>query len=125
LKGLIYADALIVDLRSNHGGHPDTVAFINSYILDDAPLHLLDFVDRFGKIENTFSTLPANELPTGTRRFGGNKPLYVLTSNRTISGGEDMAYNLKEFKRAKAIIGEGNETTAGAANPITNPRTIC
>ena len=36
-----------------------------------------------------------------------------------------MAYNLKEFKRATAIIGEGNEATAGAANPITTPRFLC
>lgn len=116
---------MIIDLRSNGGGSPDTVAFIESYILDGAPLHLLDFVDASGKIDKSLSTIAEKELPAGTRRFGGHKPLYVLTSKATISGGEDMAYNLQAFKRATAIIGEGNEATAGAANPITNARFIC
>ncbi|RFU26954.1 hypothetical protein B7463_g9394, partial [Scytalidium lignicola] len=107
------ADALIIDLRNNGGGVPHTVVFIESYILDDAPLHLLDFVDQQGKTHNSFFTTPENNLPSGTQRFGGTKPLYILTSKNTISGGEDMAYNLQAFKRTSAIIGEGNETTAG------------
>jgi hypothetical protein len=118
------ADALLVDLRSNHGGSPDTVVFILSYLLDDGPVHSLDMVDRSGSIEKSFSTLPADQLPQGTERFGGQKPLFVLTTNETISGGEDMAYGLQAFKRAIAIVGQGNEATAGAANPITKPRFV-
>jgi Peptidase family S41/N-terminal domain of Peptidase_S41 in eukaryotic IRBP len=118
------ADVLLIDLRSNHGGSPDTVAFILSYLIDGAPLHLLDMVDRSGSIEKSFSTTPFDQLPQGTERFGGQKPLFVLTTNETISGGEDMAYSLQAFKRANAIVGEGNEATASAANPITRPRFI-
>lgn len=125
LSSVADADALLVDLRDNHGGSPDTVAFVLSYLLDNGPLHLLDFVDRSGKVEKTFSTIPVNQLPAGTNPFGGTKPLFVLTTSHTISGGEDMAYSLQAFKRSKAIIGEGNEATAGAANPITHPRFIC
>jgi hypothetical protein len=119
------ADALLVDLRNNGGGSPSTVAFMLSYLLDNGPIHVLDFVDRNGKVEETFSTLPADELPAGTHTFGGAKPLFVLTTNQTISGGEEMAYDLQAFKRSGAVVGEGNKATAGAANPITHPRFIC
>jgi C-terminal processing protease CtpA/Prc len=51
------ADALLVDLRDNNGGDPSTVAFVMSYLLDDGPKHLLDFVDRSGKVDESFSTL--------------------------------------------------------------------
>lgn len=101
------------------------MAFQLSYLLDFAPLKLLDFVDRYGETKDSFSTLAAEDLPADTTRFGGSKPLYVLTSNHTISGGEDMAYTLQALKRASSIIGEGNEATAGAANPMTNPKFIC
>jgi hypothetical protein len=119
------ADALLIDLRHNGGGSPHTVSFILSYLLDNGPVHVLDFVDRSGNIDESFHTLPASDLPAGTTRFGGTKPLFVLTTDKTISGGEEMAYDLQAFKRSKAVIGEGNETTAGAANPITNPKHIC
>jgi hypothetical protein len=42
-------------------------------------------------------------------------PVYILTSKRTFSGGEDMAYTLKHHGRA-TIIGE---TTGGGAHPVT------
>jgi Peptidase family S41 len=125
LSSIADADALIVDLRENHGGDPSTVAFIMSYLLQDGPRHLLDFVDRSGEVQQSFSTLPIDELPAGTRAFGGTKPLFVLTSKDTISGGEDMAYGLQAFNRAIAIVGERNEATAGAANPNTKPHFLC
>jgi hypothetical protein len=125
MSSIADADALLVDLRVNHGGDPDTIAFVESYILTDAPVHLLDFVDRSGKVKDSFSTLPAGKLPAGSKLFGGSKPLFVLTSNETFSGGEDMAYNLQAFKRASAVVGEGNESTAGAAHPINTPQYVC
>ena len=125
LNTMADADALLVDLRNNGGSSPHTVAFVLSYLLDKGPIHVLDFVDRKGKVEESFSTLPVDELPAGTRVFGGTKPLFVLTTNETISGGEEMAYDLQAFKRSGAVIGEGNRATAGAANPITHPRFIC
>ncbi len=125
MSSIAIADALIVDLRTNGGGDPNTVAFIESYILGHAPQHLLDFVDRDGKVQDSFSTLAEKDLPAGSTLFGSSKPLFVLTTNKTISGGEDMAYSLQAFKRASAVIGEGNEATARAANPVTKPRFIC
>jgi C-terminal processing protease CtpA/Prc len=52
------------------------------------------------------------------RRFGGEKPIYVLTSARTFSGAEEFTYNLKSLKRA-TIIGE---TTGGGAHPVNGHR---
>jgi C-terminal processing protease CtpA/Prc len=120
------ADALVIDLRNNGGGHPDTVAFVVSYFVDgDAPIHLNDMVDRQGTVKYSYSTLPASGLPEGTVRFGGSKPLFVLTSRDTVSGGEEMVYDLQALKRTHAIIGDGAETTAGAANPVMNVKSIC
>ena len=47
---------------------------------------------------------------TAVRR---QEPVYVLTSSRTFSGGEEFAYNLKNLKRATLI----GETTGGGAHP--------
>ena len=41
------------------------------------------------------------------------RPVYVLTSGRTFSGGEECAYDFQTQKRAK-IVGE---KTGGGANP--------
>jgi hypothetical protein len=125
LSSISDADALLVDLRQNSGGSPSTVAFMMSYFLDNGPVHILDMVDRSGNIDETFYILPASNIPAGTTRFGGTKPLFVLTTENTISGGEEMAYDLQAFKRSRAVIGEGNNATSGAANPITNPKHIC
>jgi C-terminal processing protease CtpA/Prc len=46
------------------------------------------------------------------RVFSASKPIYILTSYATISGGEDLAYGLQARKRATVI----GERTAGAAN---------
>jgi C-terminal processing protease CtpA/Prc len=125
LSSIADADALIVDLRQNHGGQPETVGFMLSYLLDGGPRHVLDFVDRHGTIEKSISTLAIDELPASTKPFGGTKPLYVLTTENTVSSGEDMAYTLQALKRAIAVIGEGNEKTKGAANNITKPHHLC
>ena len=46
-------------------------------------------------------------------KLGGSKPVYVLTSHFTFSGGEEFAYNLKQLKRATLV----GEVTGGGANP--------
>ncbi|KAH8585949.1 hypothetical protein B0O99DRAFT_695960 [Bisporella sp. PMI_857] len=92
--------------------------------MDNGPIHILDFVDRHGKIEKSFYTLPVSELPADTQVFGGRKPIWVLTTKETVSGGEGMAYDLQAFNRSGAVIGEG-DTTAGVGNPITHRQFIC
>jgi hypothetical protein len=105
--------ALIIDMRENGGGSPGMVAFVSSYLFDRRT-HLNDlWTRRTGKTEEfwTRDSIPG-------RRFGGEKPVYVLTSARTFSGAEEFTYNLKNLKRA-TIVGE---TTGGGAHPVAGHR---
>ena len=103
------AKALIIDLRSNGGGSPFTVALVSSYLFGSDPVHLNSLYFRPADRTDDFYTDPT---VTG-RKFGPDKPIYVLTSSRTFSGAEEFAYNLQTRKRA-TIVGE---TTGGGANP--------
>lgn len=102
------SDALIFDLRQNGGGDPAMVALICSYLFGDKPVHLNDLYMRAGNQTQEFWTKPEKAAKKYT-----DKPVYVLTSNRTFSGAEEFSYNLKNLKRA-TIVGE---TTGGGANP--------
>ena len=101
------ADALILDLRENGGGSPGTVALLLGYLLDAASQPLFEIVHRDGS-KDGYTTEATPPLTRNARR-----PVYVLTSPRTFSAGEGLAFILQERKRA-VVIGE---VTAGAANP--------
>lgn len=102
------ARALVLDLRGNLGGDPDTVAFVCGHLLDERT-HLNTMYWRDGeRLEQSWS--PAH-VPGS--RFGGGKPVYVLTSDRTFSAAEELAYDLQQLGRA-VIVGE---RTAGGAHP--------
>ncbi|HEX5817749.1 MAG TPA: S41 family peptidase [Gemmatimonadales bacterium] len=103
------ADALIVDLRRNGGGEPAMIAYVTSYLFDE-PTHLNDIYDRARDRTDQYWTVP--HVPG--QRFGGEKPVFVLTSKETFSGGEEFAYNLKNLGRA-TIVGE---VTGGGAHPV-------
>ncbi|MCR5861903.1 S41 family peptidase [Flavobacterium sp. J372] len=100
-------DALIIDLRDNHGGEPDMVRYLASYFFGDEPVHLNDLYFRNGNQTTEFWTIPV----PGKKYL--DKPVYVLTSSHTFSGGEELAYDLQTQKRATLI----GETTGGGANP--------
>ena len=105
-------DALIIDNRGNYGGDPHTVALYISYLSEGDPYVIDSFHYREGNCVQEFSTTNLGELSYGIR-----KPVFVLTSSRTFSGGEGVAYDLQALKRA-LIVGE---TTAGGA---TSPRHV-
>ena len=102
------SDALIVDLRGNHGGASQMVALINSYFFDERT-HLDDIYDRGRNTTEQLWTFP--HLPG--KKFTG-KPIFVLTSSRTFSCGEQFSYELKVLKRATLI----GETTGGGAHLV-------
>ncbi|HEX9931153.1 MAG TPA: S41 family peptidase [Pyrinomonadaceae bacterium] len=102
-------DALIFDLRQNGGGSPEMVQLITSYLFGDKPVHLNSLYWREKDKTEEFWTKPNSVVG---KRYEG-KDVYVLTSNRTFSAGEEFTYNLKNLKRA-TIIGE---TTGGGAHP--------
>lgn len=103
------ADALIIDLRAVRGGDPYTVALLCSYLVDGQPVHLLDMHARQGAELQQFWTLPYVPGP----RFGGTKPIRVLTSAKTFSGGEELANDLQTLGRAMVV----GERTGGGAHP--------
>lgn len=103
------AAALIVDLRANGGGRPETVALVSSYLFGDEPVHLNSIYFRPADRTEHFHTDP--RVPG--KKLGPHKPVYVLTSARTFSGAEEFAYNLQALGRA-ILIGQ---TTGGGANP--------
>lgn len=106
MTSLNQADAIIFDLRDNHGGSPEMVAFIASYLFNH-PAHLEDLYNR-----SSNSTLQSWTLSPVEGNQLANKPAFVLTSAETFSGGEEFAYDLKMLKRATVV----GETTAGAAH---------
>ena len=101
-------DFLIFDLRDNGGGDPAMVKLICSYLFGDKPVHLNDLYWRRGNKTEEFWTIPT--VP-GKKYL--DKDVYILTSNRTFSGGEEFTYNLKNLKRATVV----GETTGGGAHP--------
>src|SRR5262249_8058559 len=105
---LAHTDALIIDLRRCPGGDPAQIALICSYLFDE-PTHLNDIYDRTTGQTAQFWTLPY--VPGA--RFGGSKPVYVLTSGETFSGAEELAYNLQTRDRATVI----GERSRGGAHP--------
>jgi hypothetical protein len=102
-------DALILDVRGCVGGSPDSVALLCSYLFDDEPVHLnsMRYRDE-ARVEQSWT-----QAWVPGRRFGGAKPVIVLTSATTFSGGEELAYDLQQLGRAR-IVGE---QTGGGANP--------
>lgn len=105
---LAQSDALIIDLReSTRGGDPEMALLIASYFFQEQ-VHLSDFYSR-----------PTNEMRQwwtlawvpGQRYL--DKPIFILTSEKTFSAGEGFAYDLQATKRAMVI----GERTAGASHP--------
>lgn len=108
---LANTDALIIDLRENHGGRPETVALLASWLFGEQPVHLNTVVTRAGAERTEHWTKP--EIP-GAGRYGARKPVYVLVSHGTFSAGEEFPYDLQALRRA-TIVGE---TTGGGAHPV-------
>ncbi len=104
-----HTHALILDLRGARGGAPDGVALLCSFLFTGEPIHLNDIREGASGPTRQFWTIafvPGPQYP---------KPVYVLTSARTFSGGEELAYDLQALGRATVI----GEVTRGGAHPST------
>lgn len=99
--------ALVLDLRACRGGSPAGAALWCSHFFAD-DTHLNDIYDR--ATDSTRQYWSASHLP-GPRYQ--DRPVYVLTSTDTFSGGEDVAYTLQAHGRA-VVVGE---TSRGGAHP--------
>jgi len=99
-------EALIIDLRRNMGGVLDMISYVASYLFEEP----VPMSSRYNHITGeTTDYWTSADVPG--RRFG-LKPVYLLTSASTFSGGEGLAYDLKQHGRV-TIVGE---KTPGGAN---------
>lgn len=97
--------ALILDNRQNKGGDPRTAALYLSYLLAGPSVVYMRVVGRDGAVLQELSTTDLG--PLG---YGREKPVYVLTSRETYSGGEGLSYHLQAARRAVVI---GEQTAGG------------
>lgn len=112
------ARGLIIDLRQNGGGEAEAMVEIISTLLPPG-VKLGQFTDRAGHVfldPQTRSALlfSAERLP----RFGG--PVIVLTSEKTASAAEILAYVLKERNRALILGGQ----TCGCVLGVSRARQL-
>jgi len=99
-------DAIIIDLRNNHGGEEKMVKLLASYFFKEPTLiNSLYFTENDSLRQSwTYAYVPGKKMI--------DTDLYILTSNNTASGAEAFTYGLQNLGRA-VVVGE---TTAGAAH---------
>jgi len=100
------SEAIIIDLRSNGGGHTEAAVLLSSYFFGRDPVQLSSHIDLKTGKERQYWTLP---VVSGVKL--PDKDLYLLVSRRTFSSGEGFAYDLQALGRATLI----GEKTAGGA----------
>jgi retinol-binding protein 3 len=98
--------ALIIDLGHNRGGGPEMVRLLSTYLFD-RPTHLVSSFMRGMSAPSERWTLSEVRGP----RLA-SVPVYVLTSNLTISAAESFTFGLKAHNRI-TIVGE---PTAGGGH---------
>lgn len=113
MNDLADTDALIIDLRDNRGGSPQSVALLISYFVDRRT-RLNDIWFRASGESAQFWTLDKLE----GQGYGGRKPVLILAGPRTGSAGEDFTYTMQALKRATVI----GERTWGGAHPVMSWR---
>ena len=100
------ADALVLDVRECRGGDPDTVQLLLSHVVGDEPVRLVDMESRVDGLRQRWTH------PVDPHRFGPDKPLVVLTSGDTFSGGRGG-----RLRRAGPRAAAGWSASAPAAGP--------
>jgi len=106
---LAQSPALIIDLRHNGGGMGEMVQMLEAYLLDQS-------AEVSGSYDRPSDTHIRAFTPSWVpgRRFGADKPVFILISKRTFSAAEALAYDLQAMGRA-TIVGQ---TSGGGAHPF-------
>jgi hypothetical protein len=100
------ARGVMLDLRHNGGGDPETVAMLVGWLCG-RDLDLSDVVYRDGTRHWT--------TPDDGPVLPAETPVVILTSTRTYSSGEGLAYHLQVRGRGPVV----GQTTPGAADHVT------
>jgi hypothetical protein len=106
-------DALIIDVRNNHGGSPRSVALLISYFVE----HRTRLNDIWSRDSGLTTQIWTDDKLDG-RRYGSKKPVVILAGPDTKSAGEDFTYTMQTLKRATVI----GERTWGGAHPTASFR---
>lgn len=120
LQNMKGKQALVIDLRGSHGGSPEMVEFILSYLLTEQ-----DKAKIPGGVYNAIydaSTGDTKEYKVRPTEFCLDMPIRVLTDEHTFSAAEEMAYDLQQINRhalQKDRIQVVGQTTKGGAHPMT------
>jgi C-terminal processing protease CtpA/Prc len=108
MRLIAHTYGLILDLRAARGGAPDGVSFLASYFFPDGETQLSDVIEGPNGPAHQFWT--SGYVP-GPRYL--DRPVFVLVSGATFSGGESLAYDLQALGRVKVV----GEVTRGGAHP--------
>ncbi|MFN7118165.1 MAG: S41 family peptidase [Saprospiraceae bacterium] len=108
LQFVANTDALIIDLRNNFGGNGIMLNEILSYFFAEKTL----IGRNYNRLTNEWTAQWIVNDFAITNGLQLNMPAYILTSKRTFSAAEGLAYHLKYLKNA-IIIGD---TTRGGAH---------
>jgi hypothetical protein len=111
LRFLERTDAVILDVRRNGGGSGRMSHLLFSHFLEVTPVPTIRVKDR--SPEGGFEMQSVADVP-GPRR--PDVPLYVLTSRRTGSAGEEFSFVLHNLHRATLV----GERTAGAGHMVNS-----
>ena len=103
--------ALILDLRQVRGGDPTGVTRLLSYFVEGR-VHAFDLAARKSEDSVQYFTDPTVRGP----RYAAQKPVFVLTSGTTFSGGEAMIDAMRTWRHAR-VVGERTRGGANAALP--------
>ena len=107
MEKLNATDAVIFDLRDCRGGFPEMVRLVAGWLFDRP----VSWYNPRAESPEQSVTQPAPQSRLA------NKPIFILTSSRTFSGGEHFAYDLKTLHRATLV----GETTSGASHGSAPP----
>jgi hypothetical protein len=106
---LAQSAALIIDLRQNGGGHGDMAHLLAAYLLDESK-------PMSGSYDRPSDTRQWALTPAWVpgRRFGADRPVYILISGRTFSAAEGFTYDLQALDRVTVV----GERSGGGAHPF-------
>jgi len=108
MESLAGVEALIIDVRRNHGGSEDMVNLICAHLFAE-PVHTISFTTRYtGETRDLWT--PDDVRGSALARV----PVYILQSAESASAAEHLSYALQAAGRAR-IVGERSR---GAANPV-------
>ena len=127
LSNMQEKQAIVIDLRDSHGGSPEMVEFIISYLLTE---------NEKAKIENgvynsiyDYSIEKSKDYHVSPTKFNLNVPICILTNNQTFSAAEEFAYDLQQINKHLlndnrfVIMGQATRGGAHAMTgfPLVNP----